>query len=276
MSVKPFIIVTFLFCAFAVDADTTFKIPSSHIVDIKDPYSDRIYPLFIKLPRSYVANSNKAYPVIYLTDAMYSFQVVSGATRFAMNSEKMDEAIIVGISYSKGTRGPSSRVRDFTHQVATNWKLETGKAAAHAQFIKKSVFGYLNTHYRVNGSRTYVGNSLGGLFGAYILFTDPTMFDNYVLGSPSTWYKNNDILNVKITPSLYPHKVYIGVGEYETPEFDSPDHDMVLGAKQLQLKLSDPLLPHTQVRLNVISGANHETAFPTTATQGLYWLFKKQ
>jgi len=274
--VKPFLIIIFLLCAFATSAETKFEIPRSNIVQIKDPLSGRTYPLFIKLPRTYAANSNKTYPVIYLTDAMYSFQVVSGATRFAMNSAKMDEAIIVAISYSKGSRGPSSRVRDYTHQVAPNWKLETGEAKAHAQFIKKSVFGYLNNHYRVNGSRTYVGNSLGGLFGAYILFTDPTMFDNYVLGSPSIWYKNNDILNVKITPSLHPHKVYIGVGEYETPEFDSPDHDMVLGAKQLQLKLSAPLLPHTQVRLNIISGANHETAFPTTATQGLYWLFKKQ
>lgn len=276
MPVKPIFIIVSLLFAFAANAEIKFEIPRSNIVEIKDPHSGRTYPLFIKLPRSYTANSNKAYPVIYLTDAMYSFQVVSGATRFAMNSAKMDEAIIVGISYSKGSRGPSSRVRDYTHQVAPNWKLETGKAAEHAQFIKKSVFGYLNKHYRINDSRTFVGNSLGGLFGAYILFTDPTMFDNYVLGSPSTWYKNNDILNVKITPSLHPHKVYIGVGEYETPEFDSPDHDMVLGAKQLQLKLSDPLLPHTQVRLNVISGANHETAFPTTATQGLYWLFKKQ
>ncbi len=275
MPVKPIFIVVFLLCAFAATAENKFEIPRSNIVEIKDPLSGRIYPLFVKLPRSYAANSNKAYPVIYLTDAMYSFQVVSGATRFAMNSAKMDEAIIVGISYSKGSRGPSSRVRDYTHQVAPNWKLETGKAQAHAQFIKKSVFGYLNKHYRVSGSRTFVGNSLGGLFGAYILFTDPTMFDNYVLGSPSTWYKNNDILNIKITPSLRSHKVYIGVGEYETPEFDSADHDMVLGAKQLKLKLSAPLLPHIQVRLNVIPGASHETAFPTTATQGLYWIFKK-
>ncbi|MBQ4848349.1 alpha/beta hydrolase [Pseudoalteromonas sp. MMG005] len=253
----------------------TFEIPRSNVIEIQDPDSGRVYPLFIKLPRSYNKREDKSYPVIYLTDAWYSFQIVSGATRFPMNTGKMKEAIIVGISYSKGSKGPSSRIRDYTHTEDSSWKFQTGKAKEHISFIEKSVFPFIEKNYRVNESRTFVGNSLGGLLGAYILFTKADMFNNYVLGSPSVWFKDNDILKIKTDPNLNKHKVFIAVGANETIQLDSPKHDMVKGAKELELKLSGESFPNTKVKLLTIQGANHETAFPTTAIQGLYWLFKE-
>jgi hypothetical protein len=273
----PFIFIFISFTQLVNAQDiNSFEIPRSNVIDIKDPSSGRVYPIFIKLPRSYRSNSNKSYPVIYLTDAWYSFQIVSGATRLLMNSGKMEEAIIVGISYSKGSIGPSSRIRDYTHIEDTNWKYKTGKANEHANFIEKSLFSYIEKNYRVSDSRTYVGNSLGGLLGAYIFFTKPNMFNNYILGSPSVWFKGNDILKIKTKANVNQHKVFIAVGANETIELDSPQHDMVRGAKELELKVSGDHFPNTKVKLLTIQGANHETAFPTTATQGLYWLFKNQ
>ncbi|MBU3003100.1 alpha/beta hydrolase [Paraglaciecola arctica] len=251
-----------------------FEIPRSQVINIKVPDLQREYPLFIKLPRSYDRHKEKSYPVIYLMDAWYSFQIVSGATRFPMNTGKMQEAIIVGISYSKGSKGPSSRIRDYTHIEDTTWKYKTGKANDYLSFIKQSVFPYIEKHYRANDSRTFIGNSLGGLLGAYVLFTDPKMFNNYILGSPSVWFKDYDVLNIKTEPNLNKHKVFIAVGSNETPQLDSPSHDMVEGAKRLESKLSKGLFPNTKVKLLTIQGANHETAFPTTAIQGLDWLFK--
>tara|TARA_R110000744_G_scaffold379429_1_gene497579 strand:+ start:390 stop:1232 length:843 start_codon:yes stop_codon:yes gene_type:complete len=261
-----------------VNADdiNAFEIPRSSVIDIADPDSELIYPIFIKLPSSYRHSNVKSYPVIYLTDAWYSFQVVSGATRFPMNTGKMQEAIIVGISYSKGSGGHASRVRDYTHVEDSSWKYQTGKAQQHISFIEKSVFSYIEENYRVTKSRTFVGNSLGGLLGAYIFLTKPTMFNNYILGSPSVWFKDHDIINIKTTPNLNKHKIFIAVGANETIELDSPKHDMVSAAKVLQLKLTSENFPNTKVKLVTIQGANHETAFPTTAIQGLYWLFKNQ
>jgi predicted alpha/beta superfamily hydrolase len=274
-----FLILLFLFLSITPLANAKelnpFEIPRSTVINIKDYDSDKIYPLFIKLPRSYNVKTKKSYPVIYLTDALYSFQVVSGATRFPMNTGKMQEAIIVGIAYSKGSGGHASRVRDYTHIEDKNWKYETGKAKEHMGFIEKSVFTFIEKNYRVNSSRTFVGNSLGGLLGAYIFFTKPNMFENYVLGSPSVWFKDNDILKLTLKPNLNKHKVYIAVGANETIDLDSPNHDIVNGAKNLQLKITKELFPNTEIKLLTIPGANHETAFPTTATQGLYWLFKK-
>lgn len=255
-----------------------FEIPRSHITDVIDSASQRIYPLFIKLPRTYQTNRQKKYPVIYLTDAWYAFQIVSGATRFPMNSGKMEESIIVAISYSKGSRGSASRNRDYTLSKDKNWRLLTGKAHEHMNFIERDVFSYIETNYRVNPfDRTFVGNSFGGLFGSYILLNKHSMFKNYVLGSPSYWWDQGlifdleeKVVNKKNTISA---NVFIAVGELETKR--NGHHDMVKDAIKFHSKLLAWNQPRLKTKLMIISEADHETAFPTTAIQGLYWIYRK-
>ncbi len=253
-----------------------FDIPRSTVIELKDPATNLTYPIFIKLPRSYKKHKNKQYPVIYLMDALYSFQITSGATRFPMNSGAMEEAIIVGVSYSKGSRGSSSRVRDYTPNKATDWKLQTGHADEHAKFIRETVFSYIKTNYRAKPKqRTFVGNSLSGLFGAFILFKYPDMFDSYILGSPSVWFNKNYILNLQITKSELPIKVYLSVGSLEQPAFGEREN-MVQGAKQLAEKIKAQSSEDTHLKFSLINGARHETAFPTTLIQGLDWIYGKR
>tara|TARA_R110000751_G_scaffold98096_4_gene190900 strand:- start:60486 stop:61226 length:741 start_codon:yes stop_codon:yes gene_type:complete len=244
-------------------------------VELTEPSTERVYSLFIKTPRSYESNKVKKYPVIYLMDALYSFQIASGATRFPMNSGAMKEAIIVGVSYSKGSKGASSRIRDYTPSKAASWKLQTGNAEGHAKFIREVVFPHLEANYRVSSTeRTFVGNSLGGLFGAYILFKQSDMFSSYILGSPSVWFNNYDVLAINIRKSNFPIKVYLSVGSLEQPEFGEGE-DMVTGAKKLAEKITAQSGENTILKFSVIDGARHATAFPTTLIQGLDWIYGK-
>ena len=267
-------IVILLLCA-QCQAQSSFAIPRSKVLDITDPVSGRVYPLFIKLPRSYDPQLSQTYPVIYLTDALYSFQLISGATRFPMNSGTMQEFIIVAISYDKGSKGAQSRVRDYTQRKAHDWKLMTGKAAEHATFIRETVFSYIETHYRADpAKRTFVGNSLGGLFGAYILFSQPDMFSNYIIGSPSVWFADNDILTQSVVKSELAKRVYMAVGAQESPEFGQ-QQDMLAGAKALAQKIEQRQSQLITLKFSVIENATHTTAFPTTVIQGLDWLYRK-
>lgn len=255
---------------------TSFKIPRSKVVEIKDHKSNRIYPLFIKLPKSY-NNENKTYPVIYVTDAWYTFQIVSGATRYPMNSKKMEEAIIVGISYSKGSKGDSSRVRDYTPSINKSWKQQTGGAHQHMEFIENSVIKYIENTYRADpNDRTFMGNSLGGLFGTYILLTKPQLFKNYILGSPSYWFDNRYIFKLEESTleKNISANVFISIGERESKTFDS-SYEMVNDAKEFYAKILTWQQSTMKAKLIIIPEANHQTAFPTTAIQGLHWIYKK-
>lgn len=270
---KPYPLLALLIFAPMPQANEPVEIPRSTKVVLKDENSQRSYPIFIKTPRSYAASPEKHYPVIYLTDGMYSFQIASGATRFPMNSGAMQEAIIVSLAYSVGSKGVSSRIRDYTPSKAEDWKLATGEAASHARFIRETVFSYMQKNYRISeAGHTFVGNSLGGLFGAYVLFEHPEMFDNYVLGSPSVWFNEYSVLTREVKSTNAPIQVYLAVGSLERPQYGE-GQDMVAGAQQLHTKLQAEASENVEITLNIIDGAKHATAFPTTLIQGLDWIY---
>jgi len=207
---------------------------------------------------------------------LYSFQVVSGATRFPMNSGAMEEAIIVGISYEEGSRGPSSRIKDYTPIKANNWRYETGNAPKFTKFVEQQIIPFIEKNYQVKpNSRTFIGNSLGGLLGAYILFNNPDLFNNYILGSPSVWFEKDFILSSPMKKPSNPIKVYLSVGSLETPKFGQ-NHNMVKGAKSLADKIESNKSAGIELKYSVTEGATHATAFPTTVIQGLDWLLRKK
>ena len=257
---------------FKLSANTPYQIPRSSVIELTEPATKRVYPVFIQLPKSYKKHPEKIYPVIYLTDAPYMFPIVAGATRFPMNSGNMQEAIIVAISYEKGSRGSNSRIRDYTPNKAQSWKKQTGNAQNHALFLKNTVLPFIQSNYRASSTqKTYIGNSLGGLFGATILFTMPDLFNNYIIGSPSVWFNSNAVLALQAHKPKVPTKVYISVGAKETPSFGE-GQNMVAGAKLLTQKINALSSDNIELKSVVIEGASHATAFPTTAIQGLDWV----
>ena len=259
------------------EASTPVHIPRATKITLMDPDTEQTYPIYIKLPRSYKSSNDKVYPVVYMMDAPYAFQIVSGATRFPMNTNKMDEAILVGIGYARGMGGQSSRIRDFTPLKSSLWRKETGRAAKHLAFIESQVINYMEKHYRVDpNNRTFMGNSLGGLLGGYILLTKPELFHNYVLGSPSFWFHNGYIFKLEhelaAKRQTVKARVFIGIGERETAKLDGK-YDMVQDAQAFTKRLESWQPTGLQVKLMVFPEANHETAFPMTAIQGLHWLY---
>lgn len=67
--------------------------------------------------------------------------------------------------------------------------------------------------------------------------------------------------------------MFIAVGSEETLTKDSPRNDMVGDATEFYSRLKARNLENLNLKLRVIEFANHSTAFPTTAVQGLWWLF---
>ncbi|WP_102796867.1 alpha/beta hydrolase [Bowmanella denitrificans] len=255
-----------------------YRIASTEVQTLDD--RGRYYDIVVKLPASYYQPKQftHRYPVIYMMDAAYSFPLIAGATQFPMNSKSMEEAILVGIDWQQGLSGNTSRVRDFTPSKAADWRLETGGAQRHLHFLAERVIPFVESRYRTTqAQRTFVGNSLGGLFGLYALLNRPTLFEHYVLGSPSLWYDNKALLSQvsawadgQVAPK---GKVFIGVGELETPLGSNISHDLVGDAISLKSQLAPWRFEDFDVQLYLVPDARHETAFPTVAIRGLSWLF---
>lgn len=168
--------------------------------------------LNVYLPQGYTENK-AAYPVIYLLDGSENEDLlhVSGVVQFLSMIEKMPQSIIIGIANI-------DRKRDFTYPTTIEQDKKdfptTGSSARFIQFIEKDLKPYVKRNFRTSESETIIGQSLGGLLATEILIKKPTLFNNYVIVSPSLWWDNESLL-LQI-PSLVAQKpkanIFIAVG----------------------------------------------------------------
>lgn len=249
----------------------SLELPDIQVVPIKDSAMQRNYELYIKLPQDYDKNADKHYPVLYYTDAMWHVELLSAATSFLM-----EDSILVGISWQtdideklKSEEGKHvSRFRDYSVWGSSNAEHQTkyqfGQAASHLSFIRNDVFNYVDKTYRTDSNnRAYFGYSLGGLFGAFILVTQPDTFKHYLLGSPSVWRLAELESRASTQPRPMNANLFISYGSTEEKLGKHVD-DFV---HYLQNK-KDKSLTIKQV---VLEGS-HQTAFPATGVRAVTWL----
>lgn len=256
--------------------EPSFELPRTQVISIQDTGTRRSYELHIQLPLNYSAD--KKYPVVYMTDSPYTFPITTGAARVPVNQKRMEDVMYVGISWETGHTPALSRQRDYTPTTSSpGFKDPSGEASRHLDFIRNDVIPYIEKRFSTDASnRTYIGNSFGGLFGLYIFLNQPTMFKNYIIGSPSIWWDHKYILALESKTKLEKNldaNMFIAVGAEEIPTRDSLKNDMVGDAKEFHSRLKARNLKKLNLELRVIEHATHAIAFPTTAVQGLWWLF---
>jgi len=146
----------------------------------------REYELYIKLPEDYDPDGDETHPVLYIADALWHIEIISGSIEYLVK-----DAILVGVSWEKGIPAQQSRMRDYMPNKYTgaNYEHPTGKASEHLNFFQNDVFKYVESEYKVDPTRrSYFGYSVSGTFGSYILLTQPNTFKNYIIGSPATLF----------------------------------------------------------------------------------------
>ena len=174
--------------------------------------------LNIYLPEGYTKNDTIRYPVIYLLDgsADEDFIHIVGLVQF--NSfdwiGQLPKSIVVGIA-------TVDRRRDFTFPTTIPEEKKkyptTGQSGKFIAFLETELQPFVENGYKTSGSKTIIGQSLGGLLATEILFKKPALFTKYIIVSPSLWWDNGSLLDQ--TPPLLqdsfvqPTDVYIGVGK---------------------------------------------------------------
>jgi len=255
-----------------------YTLDRSDVIDIHAKANGKDYEVYVKVPESYSTNQGKKYPLIVLTDGYYAFPLLSSINwRMSERNQVYEQSIIVGISYSKGDDISKSRARDFTPPASTDDKFknkanESGRADLYAQFLAQELLPYLMSHYSVDATRKiYIGHSYGGLLGTYILFTQPNMFDYYLIGSPSLWFNNKVMFNLEAnyakTNKDLKANVYMAAGVQENdPKFGMIDSMMALD-KQLKSRHYSQLTLVTET----FPGEDHLSVYPRFVTQALLW-----
>ncbi|TQN60563.1 alpha/beta hydrolase [Agrobacterium tumefaciens] len=269
-------------------AGRAYEIIDSEVWDVPDPVSGRTYQVFVALPPSYAKEPQRLYPVLYVTDADYAFPIIRQiGRRLNVEGPRIEEFILVGLSYGKGEDGKVSRQRDYT--PTSNGPKSAPAGAIHGQgrayqrYLGDQVKPFIGARYRIDPARSlFLGHSYGALLGAQILFTEPGLFSGYILGSPSLWYDKRHTLKLETDYATQnkdlPAKVYLYVGGYEAHRKGDRRYnqtvDMVADNRALELALQSRKYPNLQLKSAVLDDEDHLTVAPRGFTQGLEYLLR--
>jgi len=272
-------------------AAPALTLPNTYVHTLPNSKDGRPYQVWVDLPASYFERDTP-YPVVFVTDAEYGVPVIrSLRRRVGAKGRNIEDFVLVGLSYAVGESSMPSKRRDYTpsdpfarpgppprggtYDRASAY----GQAAAYRDYIERDVFPLIARHYRVDMRRkVYVGHSLGGLFGAYVLLTEPQMFSHYILGSPSLWFDRRTIFDIEANYAKrnrdLPAHVFLSIGAYETLG-NGPRYfvgtDMVGDMTRFQQSLESRRYPGLRIESEILPDEDHLTVLPRTITHGLLW-----
>ena len=223
--------------------------------------------LNIYLPHTYDTDSLKKYPIIYLLDGSMDedFIHISGLVQFGSFSwiNMLPESIVVGIANV-------DRKRDFTYPTNIERDLKdfptNGHSAEFIQFLGEELQPFIEKKYRHSEDRTIIGQSLGGLLASEILLIQPSLFNNYIIISPSLWWDDESLLQLENPELSEVNAIYIGVGKEGAI--------MERVAKELENKLRSAITPDTKLIFNFFPDQDHGDALHLATYDAFGKIFK--
>lgn len=238
-----------------------FILGSIHELQSKILNEKRI--LNIYLPEGYNASDSLKYPVIYLLDGSANEDFIHIVGLVQYNSfewvNMLQKSIVVGIA-------TVDRRRDFTFPTSFVDEKKAFSTSGHSEnfirFLEFEVQPYIEKHFQVTNHKTLIGQSLGGLLATEILINKPTLFNKYIIVSPSLWWNNGSLIEgaIKLPDNslLNPIMVYVGVGkEGLTP--GKASRVMEVDANILADKLKSLKKPDLQIVFDYLPFENHAT-----------------
>ena len=147
-----------------------------------------------------IADPGTPLPVVYATDANMGMGFTVDMTNMLILGGEIPPVLTVGIGYPVDGNDmefiTNRRMYDFsptndefqTGQLSesdlASGTVHAGEAPSFIKFMQDELWPWLTKRFNVKEDRTYIGDSMGGLFGTYVLFNHPGFFNRYVIGSP--------------------------------------------------------------------------------------------
>ncbi|MBS1644860.1 MAG: alpha/beta hydrolase [Bacteroidetes bacterium] len=232
--------------------------------------------LNIYLPEGYNENDTTRYPVVFLLDGGTSEDFIHAVGLYQFYSfpwvNIAPPSIIVGIVNV-------DRRRDFTFPTTISDDSKAYPTTGHSDrfiaFLSKELLPYIDQHFRTTPARTLIGESLGGLLATQILQTVPSLFNNYIIVSPSLWWNNGSILTQDFEQICKENKgktnVFIAVGKEGLAPTKTP-RLMEVDANTLAEKLVDCSSKRLRVKFDYLGEENHATIMHQALMNALKFL----
>lgn len=229
----------------ALPPATPVTLDSSEMFQIFSPTNNQHYRIRVRLPASYLTDTNKRYPVIIKLDGQWDFLLAASAYNCVYFDGQMPETVIIGIDWGD--------IDGNVHVIRARDLLpkpmgfpNSGQAAAFVNVIAEELIPELEKRYRLNGQRFLLGGSWSGVFATYALFENPAAFDGAIAIGPS-YDIAGDVMRQQLeaasrSQALKGKRLYIGIGKWDPVAPSVLDYAKALEAANVQgleFKLDD-------------------------------------
>ena len=164
--------------------------------------------IFTRTPPDYDPE-NRAYPVVYVLDGDWNFEYVAGYLGYMFDNRTYPEMIVTGVRNV-------NRNRDYVPRPDPYFE-DTGEADSFLKFVKNEWIEEIEESYSASEERIIIGHSFGGVFALHALFSDPALFDAYIVLGASAWISDGVLVEEAHTyfenPTDADAFVYMAVGE---------------------------------------------------------------
>jgi predicted alpha/beta superfamily hydrolase len=204
-------------------------------------------------------------PAIYLLDGDAYFGRVSRAALDLAQQRRMAKAYVVAVGYPAGTDVQKERLFDLVHVNGQYGNRAIGgRGAAFQGFLVDELRPFIEKRYPIDRRRSVLaGHSVGGLFAATVMATDPQAFGGYLVASPSLQFDMRLIARLGSVEGGG-RRVFIAVGGAE-------DAGMISGAERLAATMGGAGATF-EVRQQTFPGANHLGVIGPMLAPGLSFL----
>ncbi|HEX8277420.1 MAG TPA: alpha/beta hydrolase-fold protein [Segetibacter sp.] len=259
-------------------------LPGAFIHNFHSKTNGQDYKLFVSLPDSYSVKDTVHYPVLYLLDGNPFFPLLQCMQKFYFTGEELPEMIIVGIGYHTNTVMESmpNRTLDYTPTNDTAFdnmltkelkmRIKSGGAFSFLKTLRNDILPFVESQYKTSKDRAIAGHSFGALFGAYVLFHQPELFNRYLLSSVSMPWDKDEMLKEELDFFKAGHRVlnahvYVTVGDKE-------EFNMKPLMKQLVKSMREHNYQGLVLEEHILENESHTSAITTAFNHGMRALYK--
>lgn len=213
--------------------------------------------------------TKKSYPVLYLLDSDIYFGMATVISQLLQWENKLPGLIIVGVSYGLSD-WYGERQYNYFPFPDSSFKVP-GDASKYLEMQEKELIPFIESNFRTDTNhRIIFGHSAGGIFALYSLFSNPNLFQGYIVASPWKKYVNKYFFNIErdyfAKRDTLPAKLYLSMGEFELNDL-KPEWEKFVGV------LNKRNYKDLTMKTVFIEDESHLSVVPIVFVKSLQWYF---
>jgi predicted alpha/beta superfamily hydrolase len=150
------------------------------------------------------ATPTDSLPIVFVLDSDMSFGLTYDIVRWLNWGQEIPPVAIIGISYGTGQKDWwDKRSRDYTPsknltKIWGEWPY-SGGGDNFKKFLELELFKFIKDEFNLKSeNKTIIGLSFGGLICTDILFSNPALFDNYIILGPALLWNDKEIFKKEV------------------------------------------------------------------------------